>query len=121
MGETHEGIQTKIKEIIGKASGEFEIADVRRVSSKNGIADAEDAKVDKVADFFSNSMMKENFKIACKNLGADKASAKFTICAVHTSGNMLLHIIIPVLVILIIAGAAAMFFMKNGDGAQNVA
>lgn len=119
--ETHEGIQAKIKEIIGKASGEFEISDVRRVSSKNSKADAEDADVKSAADFFSNSMMKQNFKIACKNLGASKASVKFTICAVQTSGNMQLHIVIPALVIFAIAGAAAMFVMKNGDGAQNVA
>jgi len=61
--------------------------------------------------------MKENVEVSCTNLETTGAQIYYTICAVKSSRNFQLHLVTPVLLIAILAGAAFMFKDKLAGNA----
>jgi len=113
--EPEEEVTTKIKEILGKDKGEFTINFARYKTFRTAIADSEEATDAKA--FWAQSWVKENVEVSCTNLETTGAQIYYTICAVKSARNFQLHLITPVLIIAILAGAAFMFKDKLAGNA----
>lgn len=114
--EPEKAIQDKIADILGKEKGEFTIDLARYKTFRNDILDSEEAE--SAAGFWSAGYMKENVQVSCTNLESTGAAIKYTICAAKTSGNMQLHFVIPIILIIAIAGGLFVMKDKLGDGNQ---